>query len=286
MNEGPRAFIIGHPVAHSRSPLIHGHWLRTLGLRGSYERVDVPPAELGAFLDGFAAQGFAGGNVTAPHKETAFAHLEARGHELTSTARRLGALNTLSRLPDGRLRGHNTDGAGFAASIDEEVGDGWDKATRTAIVVGAGGGARAIVGALLERGIPRIVVANRTTARAETIRAFAPDRIEAMSLDDARAMLGTADLLVNTTTLGMKGNGPLELDLGPLPAHAIVADIVYIPAETQLLAAARERGLRRIGGLGMLLHQAVQGFELWFGSRPTVDAELRAVIEADIGTTP
>lgn len=284
MTDGaPRAFVIGHPIAHSRSPLIHGHWLRELGIAGSYSRIDVPPGELESFLSRLARDGYAGGNVTVPHKETVFAHLAANGHELTGTARRLGAVNTLSLLPDGRLRGHNTDGAGWAASLDETVGPGWEGSVGDAVVIGAGGAARAIVGALLDRGIGRVAVANRTAAKAEGIRDFAPDRIAVTSLDEVAGRLSRAGLLVNTTTLGMKGQPALAIDLSRLPGHAIVADIVYVPAETPLLAAARERGLRRVGGLGMLLHQAVPGFELWFGRRPKVDAALRAVIEADIG---
>lgn len=279
----PKAFVIGHPIAHSRSPLIHGHWLRVLGLPGSYERIDVAPAALAGFLAGFPVEGFVGGNVTVPHKEAVFAHLASGGHELSETARRLGAVNTLSLLPDGRLRGHNTDGAGFAASIDEAAGPGWE-AVGQALVVGAGGAARAIVGALLDRGIPRIVVANRTVEKAQAVRAFAPGRIEAVATDAMAGALAGTGLLVNTTTLGMKGQPALEIDLAPLPAHAIVADIVYVPAETPLLAAARSRGLRRVGGLGMLLHQAVPGFESWFGRRPGVDAALRAALEADIGS--
>ena len=282
----PKAFVVGHPIAHSRSPLIHGHWLRSLGLPGSYERVDVPPAGLAAFLARFPAEGFVGGNVTVPHKEAVYSRLAEGGHALSETARRLGAVNTLSLRADGRLHGHNTDGAGFAASVDEAFGPDWEAGATRAVVIGAGGAARAIVGALLDRGIPRLAVANRTAAKAEAIRAFAPDRIETLALDALPARLGDARLLVNTTTLGMKGQAPLILDLAPLPPDAIVADIVYVPAETPLLAAARARGLRCVGGLGMLLHQAVPGFELWFGRRPRVDGALRALVEADIGAAP
>lgn len=281
MTASPKAFVIGHPVAHSRSPLIHGHWLETLGIAGSYERIDVPPEALPAFLASFPEDGFVGGNVTVPHKEAVFAWLSEGGYSLSDTARRLGAVNTLSVLPDGRLRGHNTDGQGFVASIDEAVGASWETGVDRAIVVGAGGAARAIVGALLDRGL-RIAIVNRTAERAEAIRAFAPKRIEVLAPEDVAKR--PAGFLVNTTSLGMKGQPPLDLDLAFLPAGAIVADIVYVPAETPLLAAARARGLRRVGGLGMLLHQAVPGFELWFGKRPKVDAALRAKIERDIGT--
>lgn len=273
--------MIGHPIAHSRSPMIHGHWLDTLGIAGSYERIDVAPEALPGFLSTCPEAGFVGGNVTVPHKEAVFAWLGEHGHTLSETARRLGAVNTLSLLPDGRLRGHNTDGEGFVASVDEAVGAGWEKDVERAVVLGAGGAARAIVGALLERGLPRIAIVNRTAARAEAIRSFAPDRIEVLTPDAiARRPAG---FLVNTTSLGMKGQPPLELDLSFLRERSTVADIVYVPAETRLLAAARGLGLRPVGGLGMLLHQAVPGFELWFGRRPNVDAALRAKIERDIG---
>ena len=280
-----KAFVIGHPIAHSRSPLIHGHWLKTLGLDGSYERIDVPPETLADFVSAFPRRGFVGGNVTVPHKEAVFALLEAGGHELSPTARRLGAVNTLSLREDGRLLGHNTDGAGFAGSVDEAVGAGWDSDCGQAIVIGAGGAARAIVGALLDRGVPRILVANRTVEKARALVAFGPDRVEAVSLEELPGRLAGTGLLVNTTTLGMKGQGSLDLDLAGLPETAIVADIVYVPAVTPLLAPAAARGLRTVGGLGMLLHQAVPGFELWFGKRPVVDAALRAVVEADIGAS-
>jgi shikimate dehydrogenase len=278
-----KAFVIGHPIAHSRSPLIHGHWLRTLGLDGSYERIDVPPDALADFVSSFPSRGFVGGNVTVPHKETVFALLEAGGQELSPTARRLGAVNTLALRDDGRLLGHNTDGAGFVGSVDEAVGPGWESGCGQALVVGAGGAARAIVGALLDRGIPRIVVANRTAEKARALVAFAPDRVEAVSLEEAKNRLASTGLLVNTTTLGMKGQGSLDLDLAGLPGTAIVADIVYVPAVTPLLADAAARGLRTVGGLGMLLHQAVPGFEFWFGARPVVDVALRALALADIG---
>ena len=277
--------MIGHPIAHSRSPLIHGHWLKTLGLDGSYERIDVSPDALADFVSSFASRGFVGGNVTVPHKETVFALLKEDGHELSPTARRLGAVNTLALRDDGRLLGHNTDGAGFVGSVDEAVEAVWETGCRQALVIGAGGAARAIVGALLDRGIPHILVANRTVEKARALVGFGPGRIEAVSLDEAKDRLAGTDLLVNTTTLGMKGQGSLDLDLTGLPDNAIVADIVYVPAVTPLLAAAAARGLRTVGGLGMLLHQAVPGFELWFGKRPVVDGALRAIVEADIGAS-
>lgn len=272
----PRAFVVGHPVAHSRSPLIHGHWLAEYGIRGSYERVDVAPDAFQAFLRDFPSQGFVGGNVTIPHKEAAFRLVD----DVIGAARTVGAVNTLS-LAGGRLQGDSTDGYGFLASLDQALGTGWGEDAREAVVLGAGGAARAIVGALLERGM-RVAVANRTLARAEDLVGLDPSRVTALPWEDLQGGLGRADLLVNTTSLGMTGQPALALDLAPLPAGAVVADIVYVPLETPLLAAARARGLRAVDGLGMLLHQAVPGFERWFGVRPEVTPALRARIVADI----
>jgi shikimate dehydrogenase len=270
----PRAFVVGHPIRHSRSPLIHGHWLREHGLAGSYERVDRAPAAFEAFIRGFAAEGFRGGNVTIPHKEAAFRLADVA----TERARRLEAANTLW-IEDGRLHADNTDVLGFIANLDQELG-GWS--ARTALVLGAGGAARGAVAGLLERGVERVVVANRTDGKARELSAFEPSRIEPIAWSDVPDRLGEADLLVNTTSLGMAGQPPLGVDLAPLPAHAIVADIVYVPLETPLLAEARMRGLRAVDGLGMLLHQAVPGFARWFGVTPAVTPELRRLIEADI----
>ena len=276
-----KAFVIGHPIGHSRSPLIHGHWLREYGLAGSYERIDVLPVDLASFLASLGERGFVGGNVTVPHKEEAFRLVS----EATPRASRLGAVNTLWRMPDGGLGGDNTDGIGFVDNVSEAVGQGWEHQVRTALVIGAGGAARAIVGALLDLGIPRVRITNRNPARAEELVRFDPARVETApwaGLGRGRALDG-ADLVVNTTTLGMSGQPPLALDLGPLAGSAMVADIVYVPLLTPLLASATVRGIRTIDGLGMLLHQAVPGFEVWFGTRPRVTPELRALIEADIG---
>ena len=272
-----RAFVIGHPIAHSRSPLIHGHWLERLSIPGSYERIDVPPAEVERFIAGFPAEGFAGGNVTIPHKEAAFRLVAAA----TPRARRLGAVNTLW-LEDGVLMGDLTDGDGFLASVDEEVGRGWPESVGTALVVGAGGAARAIVRALLDAGIGRIVVTNRTAERAAELVGFDPARVSALPWADRDEALAAADLLVNTTQCGMTGQPPLALAVGRLPPHAIVADIVYVPLETPLLADARRAGLRTVGGLGMLVHQAVPGFARWFGQTPAVTPDLRALVEAHV----
>lgn len=272
-----RAFVIGQPIAHSRSPLIHGHWLRAMNIAGSYERIEVSPSDVPGFVRGLAQSGFAGGNVTIPHKEAVFAAVDAA----TPRAARLGAVNTLWLDRYGRLMGDNTDGDGFVSGLDQAA-PGWDTPCDTAVVLGAGGAARAIVSALADRGVGRIVVANRTTARAEGLVELAPDRIAVVPWSALPETLARCDLLVNTTQLGMTGQPPLDVALDPLHAAAVVTDIVYVPLETPLLAQARRRGLRVADGLGMLLHQAVPGFTHWFGQVPRVTPDLRALVEADL----
>jgi shikimate dehydrogenase len=274
---GPKAFVIGHPVGHSRSPLIHGYWLKEHGLPGTYERIDVPPADLPAFLASLPERGLVGGNVTIPHKEAAFRLVD----EASPAARRLGAVNTLW-LDGGRLHGDNTDVTGFVADLDQRLGPTWSEAVGTALVLGAGGAARAVIAGLLDRGIGTVLVANRTFARAQEPRTLDSDRVRALPWSGIGEALGSVGLLVNTTSLGMAGEPPLDLDLRGLLPTAAVADIVYVPLQTPLLAAARERGLRAVDGLGMLLHQAVPGFARWFGVTPRVTPELRALVAADI----
>lgn len=275
-----RAFVIGHPIAHSRSPLIHGHWLAAHGIAGSYERIDVPPADLPGFMAGLRGGDFAGGNATLPLKEG----VAALADELTPLARRLGAANTIRCHPDGRLEADNTDAAGWAASLDEDA-PGWSERPDRAVVIGSGGAARAIVAALLERGFASVVLANRTAERAAAVTELDPGRIEAVEWADLPGTLRGARVVVNTTSLGMIGQPPLDLPLDGLPSDAVVSDVVYAPLETPLLAAARARGLRAVDGLGMLLHQAVPGFERFFGVRPAVTPELRALIVADLERT-
>lgn len=271
----PRAFVIGHPIAHSRSPLIHGTWLETLGLQGSYERIDVPPEELGTFLRSFAARGFSGGNITVPHKSEAMAHVD----RIDAAGRAIGAINTVW-IENGEVCASNTDAEGFVASLDQEA-PGWDEINGRALVYGAGGAARAVVHALLGRGFA-VDVVNRTMERArELAEAFGPP-VTAASTRDIDDRLAEADFFVNTTSLGMAGMEPLTLHLGALKREAVVCDIVYVPLETDLLRAARGRGHRTVNGLGMLLHQAVPGFAHWFGVRPSVTPGLRAIVEADI----
>lgn len=271
----PRACVIGWPIAHSRSPLIHGWWLAHYGLPGSYEKAAVPPGEFDAFMAHMAADGFVGGNVTVPHKEAAFRACAAR----TATAEALGAVNTLW-IEAGKLHGDNTDAAGFLGALDADAPE-WDARLKTALVLGAGGAARAVLHALRARGAASIRLANRSRDRSEALaRQFAGvEPVDWQARDEAAQGV---DILVNTTSLGMTGQPPLEIDLSTLPDHAVVDDIVYAPLETPLLRAARERGLRTVGGLGMLLHQAVPGFERWFGRRPAVTAELRSLVEADV----
>lgn len=276
-----KAFVVGHPIKHSRSPLIHGYWLKTYGIEGSYERINVEPVNFGNFLRNFHEQGFAGGNVTIPHKEAAFAGVARR----TERAERLKAVNTLW-IENGELWGDNTDVLGFMANLDQSLGTGWEQAVDTALVLGAGGAARGIVAGLQDRPLKRIVVANRTVSKAgELVRdleRYGPVTIEALAWDELDRGLAGSQLIVNTTSLGMAGQPPLLIDLAKAPGNAIVSDIVYVPLKTPLLAAAEAQGLRIVDGLGMLLHQAVPGFERWFGVRPEVTPDLRALIVADI----
>jgi shikimate dehydrogenase len=271
-----RACIIGHPVGQSRSPMIHGYWLRQLGLAGAYDRQDVPPADLPNVLRSLERRGYAGANVTVPHKEAAFKLVD----EATPRARALQAVNTLW-LQDGRLLGDNTDVTGFVDSLDAVVPD-WDSSTRTATVIGAGGGARAVVAGLMDRGLARIAVVNRSPDRAEALARHFGNQVQAAPFADLASLLQDTDLLVNTTSLGMRGQPPLDIALDGLATKAMVADIVYVPLETPLLAAARDRGHQVVDGLGMLLHQAAPAFERFFGTRPAITAELRALVERDM----
>ena len=270
---GRKAFVCGHPVAHSRSPKIHGHWLARYGIAGSYSAIDVAPADFPAFIANLRAQGYAGGNVTIPHKEAAWSTVMRRDE----AAAKIGAVNTLW-FEDGVLAGGNTDAEGFCANLDS-FAPGW-AGSGAAVVLGAGGASRATIHALLQRGFRDIRVVNRTLSRAvELADRFGPG-VSAHSDQDARDLLGDVGLLVNTTSLGMHAELPADPAL--LPDKAIVTDIVYAPLQTPLLAAARRRGLKTVDGLGMLLHQAVPGFERWFGTRPEVTPELRNLIIADL----
>ena len=266
------ACLIGWPAAHSRSPLIHHYWLRKLGIEGGYLIEAVPPDELQDFVFRLALRGFVGANVTIPHKERVLKLSKPDGR-----AQAVGAANTLW-FADGELCSTNTDVEGFLNNLDASA-PGWDRAEEV-LVLGAGGAARAVVFGLIERGIKRVHLANRTRTRADALADG--DKVHAVAWEAFGDLLPRAKLLVNTTSLGMHGQPPLELDVGKLPDDAVVNDLVYVPRLTPLLAAARARGLRTADGLGMLLHQAVRGFELWFGQRPQVTSELRALVEGDL----
>jgi shikimate dehydrogenase len=271
----PRAAcLIGWPAAHSRSPLIHHYWLRTLGIEGGYNIEAVPPEGFAEFVLHLSAHGFVGANVTIPHKERA---LELSVPD--PRARAVGAANTLW-YDGGELRSTNTDVEGFINNLDA-CAPGWDKATDV-LVLGAGGSSRAVVFGLIERGVSRVHLANRTMDRAQALADQFGASVHPVAWDAIGDLMPRAGVLVNTTSLGMHGQHALEVDVGLLPSDAVVADLVYVPLETELLAAARQRGLKTADGLGMLLHQAVRGFELWFGRRPQVTSELRALVEADL----
>jgi shikimate dehydrogenase len=271
-----KAFVIGWPIAHSRSPLIHRFWLKRHSIDGDYSAVAVPSGEAEAFLGGIAGRGFVGGNVTLPHKEAAFRACRRS----TPVAARLGAANTLW-LEDGALSCDNTDVYGFTTNLDEGA-PAW-RSGRNALVLGAGGSARAVIHALTGAKFSSVVLLNRTVARAEELaRQFGP-AVTAGGLGELRAQLSRADLVVNTISAALKAESPLPIDWRDARADSIATDLIYVPLVTPFLAGAAERGLVIVGGLGMLLHQAVPGFERWFGVRPAVDEELRRLVATDIG---
>ncbi|MBY0332965.1 MAG: shikimate dehydrogenase [Acetobacteraceae bacterium] len=267
------AGILGWPVAHSRSPLLHGTWLERHAIDGAYMPLPVRPERFADAVRSLRDLGFRGANVTIPHKEAAFAVCDA----VDATARRAGAVNTLVFRADGLIHGSNTDGFGFLENVRATI-PGWSATAGPAVLLGAGGSARAIAAALLDAGAPRVTLVNRTPARAEALARALGGPVAVAQ----RPPLEDAALLVNTTSLGMQGQPPLAISLAPLPAGAVVADIVYVPMETPLLAAARARGLAAVPGLGMLLHQARPGFEAWFGVAPAVDGALHDIVAADI----
>lgn len=266
--------VIAWPAGHSRSPLIHNYWIKQHKLDAEYRREAVPPDKFAAFVGNLRGNGYIGANITVPHKEAALA-----ASEPDDRARAVGAANTLW-YDDDTLRSTNTDVEGFLANLDVAA-PGWDRGLESAVVLGAGGGARAVVFALLQREVGRVYVINRTRDRAQALKKKFGARVHLAGWNETTGLLGGAGILVNTTTLGMVGQPPLEINLR-CPASLVVADLVYAPLETGLLASARARGLRTADGLGMLLHQAVRGFQLWFGVRPEVTPELRALVEADL----
>jgi shikimate dehydrogenase len=276
-SETRNACVVGWPIGHSRSPLIHNYWLRQHGIAGEYRAEAVPPDEFPEFLQSLTSRHYVGANVTLPHKETAL-----RLSLPDDRAKAVGAANTLW-FEDGALRSTNTDVEGFLANLDAAE-PGWDQRS-DAVVLGAGGSARAVVFGLRDRGIARIHVINRTAERAVALRTRFGEQVQPASAAELPALLAKAGLLVNTTSLGMRGQPPLVIDLAPLRGGAVVCDLVYAPLETELLRAARAAGHPTADGLGMLLHQAVRGFSLWFGTKPIVTPELRALIEADLAKT-
>lgn len=272
-----KACVMGHRVAYSRSPMIHGHWLRTLGLKGAYELVDIAPEAFPGFFRDLADRGYVGGNVTTPHKDAAFRLVDHR----EGPAEAIGAVNTVW-YEGARLIGGNTDWVGFLANLDE-FAPGWD-ARGPAVVIGAGGAARAVAYGLLDRGL-EVAVVNRTPEKAHALVQHFGGNVTAHALRAIGGLLPQARLLVNASALGATGQPSLDIDLEPLRPEAVVCDINYVPLKTPLLRAAERRGHRVADGLGMLMHQAVPGFARWFGSIPRVTPELRALLEADIRAT-
>ncbi len=272
-----RAGVMGWPVEHSRSPLLHGFWLKEHGIDGEYVLLPVRPGELAPSLRGLAAQGFAGCNLTIPHKGAALAIVD----EVDAIAARIGAVNTVVIRPDGTLEGRNTDAFGFYSNLKTTL-PGWGADAGPAVVLGAGGGARAVVAALLDNGAAEIRLVNRHRDRAVALAAALGGPIEAVDWARRADALAGAALLVNTTSLGMTGQPPLDLALDALPKAALVNDIVYAPLETPLLAAARRRGNPVVDGLGMLLHQARPAFAAWFGVMPEVTPALRRAMVASL----
>ncbi len=273
-----KAGVIGWPISHSLSPRLHGFWLEQLGINGEYLPIAVAPEDLEKTLRSLPENGFAGVNVTVPHKEAALTIVD----ELTETAARIGAVNTIVCANDGSLKGDNTDAFGFINNIYDSV-PSWKPGTRPALVLGAGGASRAVISALMDAGVPEIRLCNRTRTRADELAAHFGNPVKVVEWDNRRAGCADTGLLVNTTTLGMVGKPALDIDLGLLPSDAIVNDIVYTPLHTHLLDQAQNQGCQIVDGLGMLLHQARPGFEAWFGLRPDVTDELRIHVLSGVG---
>jgi shikimate dehydrogenase len=275
-----RACVIGWPVAHSRSPVIHRYWLKLHGLDGAYEMEAVRPEEIAGFLRSLSERGYAGANVTLPHKEVALDAADRPDDAATA----IGAANTLWLDAKGLLHASNTDAYGFMTHLSAEAPE-WNKGKRPVVVLGAGGAARAVLHGLIGAGASKILLANRTEGRAKALADGFGNRVSVIPWEDRNRALAGCGLLVNATSLGMTGKPPLDIDLSALPIDVIVADIVYSPLETKLLAAAKARGNRTVDGLGMLLHQAVPGFNRWFGVRPEVTPDLRAHVAAHLGAS-
>ena len=271
------AGVMGWPVAHSRSPKIHSHWIEKYDLNGAYVLLPVAPGKLEAAMAGLPALGFRGCNITIPHKVDAMALV----NEVDANAKRVGAMNTIVVQPDGTLKGFNNDGFGYIQSLLDAKPD-WRADTGPVTVLGAGGAARAVVLALADRGAKEIRLLNRTNEKAEALAEEFGGPVKAYAWNERHTALADVALLVNTTSQGMHGQAALELNLDALPVHALVSDVIYVPLETPLLAAARQRGNATVNGLGMLLNQARPAFHAWFGVMPEVTPELRRIIEATL----
>jgi shikimate dehydrogenase len=269
-----KAAVIGWPISHSKSPLIHGYWIKGFGMNACYELIALNPENFVSGIRDLVAQGYQGCNVTIPHKEAALDMAD----DISDRAKAIGAANTLV-FKDGRIYADNTDGIGFINNLKQGAPN-WQASTGTALVLGAGGAARAIIYALLQERAPKVVIANRTVKKAEKLAEFFGDKVTAIAMDKVTNRLNEIHTLVNTTALGMTGQPDLVIDLNNLPKTALVTDIVYNPLQTALLKQAEDLGLETVDGLGMLLHQAVPGFEAWFGARPTVDKALRQIVLA------
>lgn len=269
------AGVMGWPVAHTRSPVIHNHWIAKHGLKGAYVQLPVQPDRLEAAIRGLPALGFAGCNITVPHKVNAMQLMD----ELHPQAARIAAINTVVVQPDGRLLGVNNDGIGYIQSL-RDANPAWRGDTGPALVLGAGGAARAIVVALLDEGVPELRITNRTLEKAQALKDAFGDRVTVVPWGERNQAMAGVSLLVNTTTQGMHGQPALDVQLSDLPATAMVSDAIYIPLETPLLAAARQRGHQTVNGLGMLLNQARPAFQAWFGVLPEITPELRAAVQA------
>ncbi len=267
----PLAGVIGSPVSHSKSPQLQRHWLNTYGIRGHYIPMDIAQADLAEALKTLPKLGFVGVNVTIPHKETVMQLAD----QITDRAILIGAANTLIFLPDGKILADNTDGYGFLTNLQANAPN-WQPPSGPATVLGAGGAARAVVSALLDSGVPEIRLTNRTRARSEKLQQDFGKRVVVHDWVQAGNLLEDAALVVNTTSLGMVGKPELRVPLDGLGPNTVVSDLVYAPLKTRLLEVAEEAGCQIVDGLGMLLHQAVPGFERWFGTRPEVDAATRA----------
>jgi shikimate dehydrogenase len=269
----PLAGVIGHPIAHSKSPQLQRHWLKHLGISGYYIPMDVSPENLAQVLETLPKAGFVGVNVTVPHKE----RVMELAHQITDRAALIGAANTLVFRDDGTIHADNTDGYGFIENLRQGAPD-WVPTAGPAAVLGAGGAARAVVSALLDAGVPEILISNRTRLRAEVLQQDFGKRLKVVDWVQAGNMLEEAKTVVNTTSLGMIGKPELRVPLDGLQPGTVVTDLVYAPLKTRLLAEAEAAGCTTVDGLGMLLYQAVPGFERWFGQRPTVDAATRAAV--------